>query len=812
MTRKIDLELFFKFLNRQLISKEAGERNQQTTPNSGIHSQGKGKAERKTTPNYQQERLATSASLLSETTNTPSCVFCKSNHESADCPEFKIKTVEERWKTVKSNKLCFNCLKPSHAKHYSKVCRQPRCSIADCSQRHHKLLHEPRPSTQASQAQPGSTFNGFSASDFKTPTETLLPTAIAKLSAGNQTLEVRVLLDSGSQRSYIRKTIAEAIGLKGPTESVSVTTLGGKTSAIKRLQRVKFSLSASTTKEQSSTKAVTMEALAIPKICNPLGPVNLNFNEHTHLRNLIFADSYPRESVEVDVLIGADFYYSFVTGNCKEGISQGSPTAVESVFGWVLTGPIESTSRTTTSMFAVVENTEINITLKRFWELEAIGISKDESAVQSKDEQRAVEDFNRGLSFDGSNYEVRLPWKQSHADLTDNYQQALQRLEGVERKLKRDPVKAKVYSDAINQYVAKGFAEEVPAKEKQNTGVRYLPHHAVFRNDKTTTKCRIVFDASAKDEQGVSLNDCILPGPALQPNLASVLTRFRTHKVGLLADVEKMFLQIKLAKPNQDVHRYLWRELNSDETPRVYRMKRLTFGVNCSPFLAIAVIHAHARGYLETNPRAAQELLTNMYVDDCLTGAETENAALTLKRELSDMMKAAGFNLTKWASNSLQVMSSVQPEQRAQLPLVDLTTDEPLKALGVSWDLKSDCFRFIPPKLDDVTSTIAATKRALLSLASRVFDPLGLISPFTVRVKMMFQELWRRGLDWDDPLDDDIQREWSSWQAELSTISEVTVPRWLRRRHQSQHTSRASWIWRRIAQSLRSSSLHPYYR
>ena len=134
----------------------------------------------------------------------------------------------------------------------------------------------------------------------------------------------------------------------------------------------------------------------------------MNLHENTHLTNLSFADSYLCESVEVDVLIGADFYYSFVTGNCKTGILQNSPTAVESIFGRVLTGPIESTSETTTSMVAVVENTELTKTLKRFWELEAIEISKDESAIQSKDEQPVVEDFNCGLKFDGSNYEVRF--------------------------------------------------------------------------------------------------------------------------------------------------------------------------------------------------------------------------------------------------------------------------------------------------------------------------------------------------------------------------------------------------------------------
>ncbi|KAK3723592.1 hypothetical protein QZH41_001078, partial [Actinostola sp. cb2023] len=260
-------------------------------------------------------------------------------------------------------------------------------------------------------------------------------------------------------------------------------------------------------KEHSPTKAVTMEALAIPKICNQLGPVKLNLHENPHLKNLNFADSYPRESVEVDVLIGADFYYSFATGNCKRGNSPTSPTAVESNLGWILTGPVENTSKSTTSVLAVVENNEITDSLKRFWELESIGITENKNPVLSKEEQRAIEDFNCGLKFDGSNYEVRLPWKQDCANLGDNYQQAVQRLEGVERRLKREPEKAKAYTDAINQYVQKGFAEEVPNVEEQNTKIRYLPHHAVFRNDKTTTKCRIVFDASAKDKQGTSLND-----------------------------------------------------------------------------------------------------------------------------------------------------------------------------------------------------------------------------------------------------------------------------------------------------------------
>ena len=305
-----------------------------------------------------------------------------------------------------------------------------------------------------------------------------------------------------------------------------------------------------------------MEALAIPKICNPLGPVRLNLQNNPHLQGLTLADCYPRNSVQVDVLIGADYHYSFVTGIHKRGPTADSLIAVKSHLGLILTEPIDCYSKYSTSMLTVIENNEVTPSLRRFWDLESIGISEAENPTMSQEEEYAVADFNIGLKFDGQNYEVQLPWRKDDPRLENNYAQAVKRLESIERRLKRDPVKAEAYSAAINQYVEKGFAEEVSQRGNENGVLRYLPHHAVFRADKRTTKCRIVFDASAQEEGGVSLNDCVLPGPALQPNLASLLIRFRTHRIGLMADIEKMFLQVKLAPEDQDVHWYLWRDFS----------------------------------------------------------------------------------------------------------------------------------------------------------------------------------------------------------------------------------------------------------
>ena len=134
----------------------------------------------------------------------------------------------------------------------------------------------------------------------------------------------------------------------------------------------------------------------------------------------------------------------------------------------------------------------------------------------SQEEELEVNDFNDGLNFDGKNFEVPLPWKRNHPNLENNYAQAVKRLESIKRKSKRDPEKAEAYTTGINQYVDEDFAEEVRDLSSGGGSVRYLPHHAVCRADRQTTKCRIVFDASAREQGSLSLDDCVLPGPALQ--------------------------------------------------------------------------------------------------------------------------------------------------------------------------------------------------------------------------------------------------------------------------------------------------------
>ncbi|KRZ84096.1 hypothetical protein T08_12499 [Trichinella sp. T8] len=223
-------------------------------------------------------------------------------------------------------------------------------------------------------------------------------------------------------------------------------------------------------------------------------------------------------------------------------------------------------------LYAKVDE-QLDEAIRKFWEIETIGMM-DDSDKADIDSTRAVQNFESTLQFDGIRYTVRLPWLEDDAQLPNNYHQAVSRLQQIERSLKNDPRKAAHYERGMREYLEEDFVEEVTDRTGYPGRIWYLPHHAVIREDKTTTKCRIVFDGSAQ-YGGVTLNQHLDVGPALQNDLVKVLLRFRRFRIGLQADISKMFLQIGLNEQDRDVCRFLWRSRDVQEAPRIYRFKRV---------------------------------------------------------------------------------------------------------------------------------------------------------------------------------------------------------------------------------------------
>ena len=193
--------------------------------------------------------------------------------------------------------------------------------------------------------------------------------------------------------------------------------------------------------------------------------------------------------------------------------------------------------------------------------------------------------------------------------------------------------------------------------------VHYLPHHCIIRQDKQTTKLRIVYDGSAKTkEDRVSLNDCLETGPNLIPNLFNVLIAFRWHLVAVTADIEKAFLMIEIKL------RFLWlKDPNNVESHiSELRFTRLVFGLCPSPAILGSVISHHLDRYKSKYPEIIPSIKNLFYVDDLISGGSTVEEAFRTYTVTKQAMLEGGFNLRKWNSNSPELLSKIasSPENR----------------------------------------------------------------------------------------------------------------------------------------------------
>ena len=190
---------------------------------------------------------------------------------------------------------------------------------------------------------------------------------------------------------------------------------------------------------------------------------------------------------------------------------------------------------------------------------------------------------------------------------------------------------------------------ELVNEEDSNTTtkrIHYLPHHAVVREDKATSKVRIVYDASARST-GPSLNDYLHTGPSFGQHIFDILVRFRIHSVALAGDIEKAFLMINVDERDHDVLRFLWIRSNSVQPAEIIalRFTRVVFGVNCSPFLLNATIHHHMETYTHIDPEFVEKFLSSIYVDDVSFGSDGVQSTYDLYQKAKNRLKEGGFHL-----------------------------------------------------------------------------------------------------------------------------------------------------------------------
>ena len=326
-----------------------------------------------------------------------------------------------------------------------------------------------------------------------------------------------------------------------------------------------------------------------------------------------------------------------------------------------------------------------------------------------------------------------------------------------------------------------------------------MPHHAVVREDKVTTKLRIIYDASAK-ASGPSLNDCIYTRPKFNQSILDIILRFLTHRIALVADIEKASLMISVAEPDRDALRFLWVDDIGSEFSKtvVMRFAHVAFGVSSSPFLLNATIRHHLEQYAGARPRFVKKFLRSIYVDDLSFGAEDSDDAFELFQTSKKLLAEGGFNLRKFITNSKSLQERIDQSELALSSMrktedgisAGIEEDESYakdalgsalvcgehKVLGVSWTPEEDQLVFDLSGMATLVREQKPTKRNIVGLATRFYDPLGFVSPVTVQFKMLFQELCSSKIDWDEPLSGDLLHKWNVLTSSFQGVS-ISIPR-----------------------------------
>ncbi|CAL8137208.1 unnamed protein product [Orchesella dallaii] len=573
------------------------------------------------------------------------------------------------------------------------------------------------------------------------------------------------MLDYGSQASLITERCANALGLKRRWDRTTITGIGmGEVGHTKGKISVKIS-------SMTNDESVEIEALVMKKVTGDI-PNYPCEKDWEHLAGVNLADpSYYRPG-PVDILLGAEYTTSILRDGRIEG-ERHSPTAQNTIFGWVLAGRVTLQESKQIKIHHVQCETEL--IMKRFWELEEIPDPKQ----YTQDEKFCEEHFLRTHWKDETGrFGVQLPVKENISKLGYSRQQAINRLNQVERRLLRQPEFRLEYNNFMNEYIKLGHMQRIPRGEvTERLGeTYYLPHHFVIKPDSTSTKFRVVFDASAKTTTGLSLNDCLGVGKSHQDDIFTLLLKFREHKIVIKADIAKMFRQFNVSDEHADLQRIVWRNSAEDQIED-YKLTTVTYGTASAPFTAVRCLQQLATENKLEHPVAASKLEEDLYVDDLMSGAESSEEAISIVDDLTKITATAGLSLRKWTSNSEDVLAAIPVELReTQLPL-SFEKEAKMKALGVQWNPSTDNFSFSELQYQQVSKI---TKRVVLSQLAKVFDPLGFISPVTIRAKLFLQELWKSELSWDESLTDDMCNRWLSYRESLSKIEELQIPRWVK--------------------------------
>ncbi|KAL0901649.1 hypothetical protein ABMA27_006857 [Loxostege sticticalis] len=482
------------------------------------------------------------------------CVMCEEPHYLYQCKKFGQQTPQERHDFVQTQQLCFNCLAPNHS---VKVCRQST-SCRRCGRKHHSLLHYERNAYQGStntntqsnenthikenhtnqQASSASDQMRVVANFAKGNIQThnvLVVTAVVKINSNNGVKYViRALVDQGSQASFIIEETVQLLGLKKTHIDGLVSGLGDGQTKIKYL--VSFQIES----RHNPNSKIQINAYVLKSLTTLLPSQSLHTPDWLDLEQLTLADPGYMKPGKIDLLLGAEVYSEVL-----------------------LSGVIKSPQ----------ESPKYHLRLDFFFiEMEDEPDSIKKKLTESEKKCEDIYDATTVRNKEGR-YVVDLPFKSDEPECQYGQSKdiAVRKLYSLEKRLSKNPKLYEDYRKVLHEYVELGHMAEVESSDIDNDKAVYLSHHAVVKEDRETTKVRVVFNASSKG----------------------------TNNICIVSDLVKMYRQVLVNKDHANFQRILWRD-HPIEPIKHYKLLTLTFGTACAPYLAVKTLQQNLYAWTDS--------------------------------------------------------------------------------------------------------------------------------------------------------------------------------------------------------------------
>ena len=382
-------------------------------------------------------------------------------------------------------------------------------------------------------------------------------------------------------------------------------------------------------------------------------------------------------------------------------------------------------------------------------------------------------------------FDISYAWIDDPAKLSNNIGQAIKIAENEEKKLAREGL-TEEFNDKFEEFIKLGTLREIRQQERDSWvgPAHYVSIQHVYKPGNKTTRLRLVINSSLKCPKcGLSLNDMMCKGPNVLLDIWELLVRFRCYTVALVSDITKAYHSLKTGLLEMHLRRVVWRHGVQGAEWKVYGFLVVAFGDRQAAVLLHIAIRMTCEMYQHIDILAAHKMQNDLFVDDLATGGDTEQVDRFMGEKDIKTLKCSGTmpQIMEKGGLYFKAMQRSGEEDGEALELLGGAV------LGVGWSSERDKFFFDlvvnvsnrrrgePTGPDLTVQTLQSareavlTKRICLSITNSIFDPMGLLTPVTINLKVMMKNMFSSEYDlkWDQALPTELRQQWISVIYEL---------------------------------------------